>query len=261
MTAAQRWADALAAWAIPDEILAAAPESPWGFPERVFVGAAEDALSAPLTVTHRRALEVLPEAGVVLDVGAGAGAASLPLAPPAARIVAVDTSTAMLRELRRLAGDRVRVETIEGRWPDVAAEVEPVDVVVCAHVAYNVADLDAFVVALTDHARLRVVVELTDEHPQAPLSPLWEHFWHQPRPTTPTVHDAIAVIEEALGVRVAAESWRRPHPLTGRTAADTVALARRRLCLPATADAEIEALLGPDPRLTPSSVTTLWWAS
>ena len=30
--AARRWADQLAAWAIPDEILATAPESPWSLP-------------------------------------------------------------------------------------------------------------------------------------------------------------------------------------------------------------------------------------
>src|SRR5664280_3387152 len=39
---------------------------------------------------HRRAAEALPPDDVVLDVRSGAGAASLPLAPPAGRIVAVD---------------------------------------------------------------------------------------------------------------------------------------------------------------------------
>jgi hypothetical protein len=29
--AAQRWSEALATWAIPEEILAAAPQSPYGF--------------------------------------------------------------------------------------------------------------------------------------------------------------------------------------------------------------------------------------
>ena len=56
MTAATRWADALAAWAIPDEILAEAPESPWGFPSPVFAEAATSALTEPLTVSHHRAL-------------------------------------------------------------------------------------------------------------------------------------------------------------------------------------------------------------
>ncbi len=64
----------------PEEILAVAPESPWGFPTEVFVTAAREALVAPPTPTHRRALEALPLGGVVLDVGAGAGARALELA-------------------------------------------------------------------------------------------------------------------------------------------------------------------------------------
>ena len=83
MSVAERWSEALAGWAIPEEILAVAPESPWGFPTEVFVTAAREALVAPPTPTHRRALEALPLGGVVLDVGAGAGAASLPLTPRA----------------------------------------------------------------------------------------------------------------------------------------------------------------------------------
>src|SRR5690242_19740348 len=96
-TASARWAEALAAWAIPERILNAAPESPWGFPPGVFVAVARAALDSPWTPTHRRAAEVLPPGGVVLDVGSGAGAASLPVAPPAGRIVAVDQDIEMLR--------------------------------------------------------------------------------------------------------------------------------------------------------------------
>ena len=41
MTALQRWADALAAWAIPDDVLAAAPATPWVLPRQVFVRRAD----------------------------------------------------------------------------------------------------------------------------------------------------------------------------------------------------------------------------
>ena len=259
MTAAARWADALAAWAIPDEVLAAAPESPWGFPTGVFAAAASDALTRPRTATHERALEALPPGGAVLDVGAGGGATSLPLADHAGRIVAVDASATMLDELRTLAAGAVELELIEGRWPDVATSVGTADVAVCGHVAYNVEPLDDFVVALTDHATHRVVLELTAEHPQSPLSPLWQHFWGIVRPTQPTADTAIDVIEEAVGVTVSSQRWRRRGPLSGRSDAETVAWARRRLCLPPSADDEIAELLGPDPRLAPTDVVTLWW--
>lgn len=259
MTAAARWADALAAWAIPDDILAAAPESPWGFPAGVFAAAATESLSAPMTFSHQRAFEALPEGGAVLDVGAGAGAMSLPLGPRAGLIVAVDASAAMLDEFRALAAGIVAVETVEGRWPDLAPDVQRVDVVVCGHVAYNVGQLDDFVVELTSHARQRVVLELTELHPQSPLSPLWKHFWHLDRPQEPTAALAIKVVEEAVGGPVSSHRWTRASPVAGRTDAETVAWARRRLCLPVTADEELAALLGPQPRLAPADVRTVWW--
>ena len=96
MTAAARWADVLGEWAIPEEILASAPEPPWGFPLDVFVDNARRALSESLTPTHQLVAEALPNGGTLLDVGCGAGAASLPVAPPAGRVVAVDQDPQML---------------------------------------------------------------------------------------------------------------------------------------------------------------------
>src|SRR5919197_1514147 len=104
--AAQRWREDLDSWAIPPEILDAAPESPWGFPPSLFTRAAQEALDkqadAP-TPSLRRALEALPDGGSVLDVGAGGGAASLPLCPPAATVTAVDQSPEMLARFAELA--------------------------------------------------------------------------------------------------------------------------------------------------------------
>ncbi len=42
--AARRWAENLASWSIPQEILDRAPEPPWGFPTALFTRAAEQAL-------------------------------------------------------------------------------------------------------------------------------------------------------------------------------------------------------------------------
>ena len=75
MTAADHWRQALAGWAIPSHILAAAPESPWGFPVSQFAWRADALMDLP-TPSQGRAFEVLPEGGSVLDVGCGAGAAS-----------------------------------------------------------------------------------------------------------------------------------------------------------------------------------------
>src|SRR5262249_52363726 len=90
-----RWGQDLAAWAIPEHILAQAAESPWQYPVRVFTRRADDQLASPSGPSYERALEALPAGGSVLDIGSGAGVASLPLGERAERLVAVDPEQAM----------------------------------------------------------------------------------------------------------------------------------------------------------------------
>jgi SAM-dependent methyltransferase len=265
-----RWRAQLEAWAIPEEILAAAPESPWSFPVGLFRARAERAGAAGRqTPSNREAVRWLPPGGSVLDVGAGAGAASLPLAAVAGRLVAVDESAAMVEAfLAAAAGAGARAEGVQGRWPEVAGRVGPADVVICHHVLYNVADLAPFAAALTDHARHRVVVELTDRHPLVGLAPLWRRFHGLERPSGPTAGDAAAALA-ALGLDVERQDWESGDRLGFDRFEELVAFTRRRLCLPADRDPEVaEALLetgtrqvggvwvGAGPRL----VTTMSWA-
>ena len=258
--AAQRWADELAAWEIPTEILDAAPESPWGFPPALFArGAAERAASAGAdSPSRQRAAEVLPAGGSVLDVGSGGGAASLALVPPAGMLVAVDQSEELLESFSG-AADRLAVahHEVRGTWPEMAGEVDAADVVVCHHVLYNVADLVPFATALTDHARMRVVVELTARHPQVELNHLWQELHGLDRPSGPTAGDAQAVLVEA-GLHVHAEEFERPSLWAGLDRAEFVAFARRRLCVGPERDPEIDALLEDDAG-PPGEVVTLWW--
>lgn len=259
--AAARWADALAAWAIPQQILDAAPQSPWHYTPALFRHAADLALdeAASATPSRRAALEALPDGGSVLDVGAGGGAASLPLAPPAVCLTAVDQSPAMLEAFAAAAEDRdVAHRQVQGSWPDVADDVEAADVVVCHNVAYNVAELVPFATALTDHARVRVVLELTTQHPLVTTNHLWRSLHGVERPITPTADDAIAVLDET-GLEVHAEAFERPSLFTGVPRADRVALARRQLCVGPERDAEIDALLDPGHGQALHRFVALWW--
>jgi SAM-dependent methyltransferase len=251
--------------------------------------------------SYRRAVEALPVGGSVIDVGSGAGAASLPLAARASRITAVDTDPAMLSSLSAIAAglgteegmDRAPTEaplegpgkepeaplkgpdkrkapdvvTVAGRWPDVAGGVPVADVVVCHHVLYNVMDLRPFVEALSDHARVRVVVEMTEHHPVEPMNPLWMRFHGLQRPDGPTWEDAVAAIS-SLGHDVGVERWNSAPLHTYESFDEMVAYHRRRLCLPSSADPEVAVALkglGVDPdnpvglgRGRP--LMTLWWA-
>lgn len=259
--AAARWADRLARWAIPDAILAQAPVSPWQHDTAMF--AVDDTLDR-----HARAAEiaraVLPvRGGSVLDVGCGGGRAAMSLAPPAEEVIGVDQSSAMLAEFTRAArAAGVRSTTVEGRWPDVAAVTPIADVVVCHHVAYNVADIEPFLLALTDHARLAVVLVLPPRHPLSAWNDAWRHFWGIERPTEPTADDLAAVL---AGLGLDAERWEVPRPTLARATADPssrVASARRRLCLTEDRDPEIDAYLeAHEPNWSDTNVVFRWAGS
>jgi hypothetical protein len=255
--AATRWKDALASWAIPDRILAQTRDDPWALPVALFETKQPD-----ISPSHRRALEPLAAGATVLDVGAGRCAMSLPLRPPAQRIVAVDSTPAMLE-------NSPADVTILGRWPDVAAQAGRASVVVCGHVLYNVADLMPFVRALSDAAERRVVVEITRSHPRnrALERALWRHFWNLDRPQGPNLEDAVAVIRQG-GIEPQVELWESQQRGGFETLEELVSWMRQTVCLSSDRDDEVRAIvllharevdglwrLSPEPR----ALATLWW--
>lgn len=266
-TPTQRWSDSLGQWAIPEEILAQAPENPWVHPPAMFrVDPDAEVANTPSTRVAIEALQFGVDSGnsdsprgSVLDVGCGGGASSVPLAPFVNSFVGVDEQAAMLANYAE-ACNRVGVSctTIEGPWLAVASTVPVADVVVCHHLAYNVADISPFLRELTNHARRRVVVELPQTHPTEPFNPLWKHFWNIERPKHPTAEDFIQVVME-LGWRPSVERFHRPPRKARLDASEYVAFVRRRLCLPSTRDSEIATVLaGMDPPNN-TKLVTVWW--
>lgn len=265
---AARWSRALAAWGIPQPILDTAMRDPWGFPVAVYAERADRALAAPGGVTHECALAALrPHKGSVLDVGAGSGAASLPLKSVATSLTAVDSSEAMLMAFgERGAAAGVAFATVLGAWPTVAAQVPCHDVVVAAHVVYNVPTIGSFVASLTDHARKRVIVELTPRHPLTWMTPLWEKFHDISRPATPTVDDFIAVLQDMLVEALTVQPWSRPdsgHAPDGsgmQSPRHRAALVTQRLCLPPEREPEVAAELAAMAARERIDVVTVSWA-
>lgn len=268
MSAVKKWRSALQALAVPKEILDAAPDSPWQLPTEPFRRRAEAALTDGPSPSKQKALEALPENGVVIDVGVGAGAASLPLHPIASLIVGIDASTEMLDEFKTMAGKvGANVQTVTGAWQDVHESAPVADVVVCHHVIYNVQNLPLFVPPLTQHARRRVVLEMTQNHPWAWAADLWKHFHGLDYPQEPTADDAAAAFVE-MGIEADRIDHESPRRSGAHSREDVVANIRRRLCVSADRDPDIVEALGgrliehpggwsagpPSQRLT-----TFWW--
>lgn len=250
------WAHSLQQWAIPTVILDQAPESPWIHPVETFRPTGNLMVDTP---SRHRALEALQNlvALSVLDVGCGGGRGTFGLTPPATHVVGVDHQQGMLDvyqdEARQLG---VAVQTVLGDWPDVAANTPQCDVVICHHVFYNVQNIAPFVHALSSHAKKRVVVELPVQHPLATLSDLWLMFWDLERPSSPTAHDALAVVRH-LGYDAQLELFEVAASQVDIMPTD-VEHTRIRLCLPADRDAEIEAALRARPA-QPRKLATIWW--
>ena len=263
-----RWREDLAAWAIPEHITAAVADSPWVLPRQVFARRADRLRRDPGGPSFERAWEALDPPGSVLDVGSGAGAACLPLAPRITALTAVDADDEMLGLLAGRAGEAgLAARTVYGRWPDVAGQVGPADVVTCHHVVFNVPDLGPFVEALTGHARRRVVIETAATHPLTSLNPLWLRFHGLRRPEGPTAADTIGILA-AMGHDPRHTGWSRPAGADYGSMAELVEVTRRRLCLPPERAGEVETALvelGINPGRpgdlgsSGRDVVTIWW--
>ncbi len=247
------WRQSLALWAIPEEILAQAPESPWIHPVELFDISALDVI--PDSPSHTAAREGM---GIsVLDVGCGGGKAAFACVPPAKRVFGVDHQAGMLEKFAEAAERRgVECQTFLGDWPAVADQAPIADVVTCHHVLYNVPEIEPFVKALSMHARNRVVVELPMHHPLADNSVWWKHFWGIERPTSPTALDAAECVRWiGYNVQVQTHEVSQP-PMIDEDLA--VRFMRIRMCLPPARDDEVrEFMRSLTPR--PRTNVTLWW--
>jgi SAM-dependent methyltransferase len=257
--AAARWTAMMDARRVPDEILAHAPASPYRQDPERFRAATEP----PDTPSRRAALALLaetPEDRAVLDVGCGAGAASLALAGEIDHVVGVDPASDMLAAFAAACLERgVPYQAVLGTWPEAAADAGDAPLVLCHHVGYDTADLAGFAAGLTAAARTGVVLELHAEHPQAWLDPLWRRFHGLVRPEPPTADDALAVLAE-LGISPDVERWTAgPRPAEDPEA--RAVRVARRLCLPPERVPEVARVLADEPALagSPRERVTVTW--
>ena len=254
MNPAQLWQEKLESWAIPQEILDQAPESPWIHPPTLF----QIPQLIEMTPSHEKAFDALPDNGSILDIGCGGGIAAFAMGKKAGKVIGIDHQEEMIEmfsENARARGIESKVHL--GFWPAISAEVEKADVVVAHNVVYNVLDIVPFVQALNSHANKRVVIEMPQHHPLSNLSAAWKHFWNLDRPIKPTPKDLLNVLNN-LGINAHMQLWSAPVR-TEQNFDQAVEFTRIRLCLDKRQDFEINQFLTNNPQPLRRDLATIWW--
>ncbi len=131
-----------------------------------------------------------------LDIGAGAGRYALPVALKAGRVRAVDPSPSMLQALR--AGmeqyDISNIDITDGRWPIVGKVVPRADVVLMAHVGYDIAEFGAFLDAAEQAAVRRCVVIMRAGVATTAGQLLWPEVHGEDRVQLPMLPELVSLL-------------------------------------------------------------------
>ena len=134
---------------------------------------------------------------VVLDVGAGTGRFTLALAPLVRQVVAVEPNERMRGILQAEADARGlrNVQVVSTTWEEAPNDLTA-DVSLCSHVLYPIRAADDFVRKLHAATRERCFLTMRALHPDTITSPLWQHFHGEPRHSSPSYVDAVALLAE-----------------------------------------------------------------
>jgi SAM-dependent methyltransferase len=144
------------------------------------------------TVRSEQFLEVVrpfvSARSTVIDVGAGAGRHTVPLAERAEWVTAVEPSEGMRAHLPALPN----LTVIASSWED--ADVAAADVVICSHVLYGVADVVPFIEKMERAARERVLIMLREGPVPHPANVLRDRMSAAPLPPITRFSDLFMVL-------------------------------------------------------------------
>ncbi len=161
-----------------------------------------------------------------LDVGAGAGRFALPIARRVREVVAVDPSERMLAALQEIAVEHgiANVRSILARWP--MPDAPTADVVLIAHVGYDVEAIGPFVSALEAAAGRRCLAVLMERQPASTIDPFWPIVHGEERVPLPALPEFIELLA-ARGRGASVTYLPRPAARYG-TFDEVLAFARRQ---------------------------------
>lgn len=269
-TSSDRWRRLLEEWAIPQELLDAVADSPYGWSTQLWQRRTQIAREQGFESTTSEVVEaLLGPAGTLLDVGAGTGRASLLHGAGGHPLTAVEKDPGLAADFKQRAAEMgVDAKLVEGTWPDVAPRVDIYDVAMCANVVYDVQEIQPFLEALVRHGRVGVVVELTVDHPWSGLAPYYRALHQLERPQGPTHEDFVEVVREVCAVRPEVKVWGRPGHTWFESWDEILDHYGQRLVLPPGRRRELRALLEPEADVEGDRIyigsrernmVTVWW--
>ncbi len=181
-------------------------------------------------------LDIAQANDVWVDVGAGAGRFALPLALHLPRVIAVEPSAGMRRELAaaQIEHGIANLDVLDQRWPsDDPALTDIATVALISHVAYDIEAIDLFLDTLQRAATRECVALLYDRSPGSVFWQLWPAVHGEAQIHLPGATEFIELLQ-ARGAAVETSEIARPP--TGQrfifdTVDDAVSWARRRLWL------------------------------
>ncbi len=262
-TLEERWNKSILEWAIPENILSEFKTSPFRLDPSTFSPDEPSATDRRLEIIK----ETLRDRGnndstvvanlTLIDVGAGAGSSLAPIRSPFKQVTCVEEASHMCQALQQNLANMYETASmyriVQGRFPEVAKDIEPANVVNCSNVIYNVTDPAKFIRTLNDLATDLVILEATIRHPFYRTNDAFKHFWNLERPVTPTITDVFE-ITTALHYEPYLESL----PSTYRRGVMSLEGVAQRLGLDETRLPELQRYIENNPMPENPSVL-IWW--
>jgi SAM-dependent methyltransferase len=130
-----------------------------------------------------------------IDVGAGGGRYTLPIALLARHLYAVEPSAGMRETLLLSAREHgiTNLDVIDERWPCVS-KAPVADVAFISHVGYDIADIGRFLEQMEAHARRLCVALLFERAPISDFAPLWQKVHGEERALLPGLKELVGLL-------------------------------------------------------------------